>query len=69
MLEKRRGVLSTADDAQNEGRRVFSTQACFSHGDVELLQDLGLVQSAANKQGKPTRLTSDTTEIVFKIAV
>jgi len=43
----------------------------FKHvyGDVELLQDLGLVQSAANKQGKPTRLTTDTTEIVFKIAV
>ena len=39
------------------------------HGDVELLRDLGLVQSAANKQGKQTRLTSDTTEIVFKIAV
>ena len=45
--------------------------ADFKHvyGDVELLEDLGLVHSTANKQGKPTRLTSDTTEIVFKIAV
>ena len=39
------------------------------HGDVALLQDLGLVRATANKQGKPTRLTSDTREIVFKIAV
>jgi len=43
----------------------------FKHvyGDVEILQSLGLVQSNANKQGKPTKLTSETTEIVFKIAV
>ena len=39
------------------------------HGDVALLQDLGLVHATANKQGKPTRLTSDTSEIVLKIAV
>ena len=39
------------------------------HGDVALLQDLGLVRSTVNKQGKPTRLMSDTSEIVFKIAV
>ena len=43
----------------------------FKHvyGDVELLQSLGLVKTNQNKQGKPTRLTTDTTEIVFKIAV
>ena len=39
------------------------------HGDVALLQDLGLVRSTVNKRGKPTRLMSDTSEIVFKIAV
>lgn len=39
------------------------------HSDVALLQDLGLVHSTVNQKGKPTRLTSDTSEIVFKIAV
>ena len=39
------------------------------HGDVEMLRDLGLVHSTTNKQGKATRLTTDATEIVFKIAV
>ena len=39
------------------------------HEDVEILQSLDLVHAATSKQGKPTRLTSDTTEIVFKIAV
>ena len=39
------------------------------HGDVQVLRDLGLVRSTASKRGKPTRLTTGTTEIVFKIAV
>jgi predicted transcriptional regulator len=39
------------------------------HGDVEILQGLGLIQTTVNRQGKATRLSSDTTEIVFKIAV
>ncbi|MBI4402516.1 MAG: hypothetical protein HY537_00050 [Deltaproteobacteria bacterium] len=43
----------------------------FKHvyGDVELLQDLGLIESTTNSQGKPTKLTTDATEIIFKIAV
>ena len=39
------------------------------HGDVELLQGLGLVKATKDRQGKPTHLTSDTTQIIFKIAV
>lgn len=54
-------VAELARLAKRDFKRVY--------GDVELLQDLGLVRSTANKQGKPTRLTTDTTEIVFKIAV
>jgi len=37
--------------------------------DVALLQDLGLIHSTPNRQGKPTKLTSNATEIIFKIAV
>lgn len=54
-------VAELARLAKRDFKRVY--------GDVELLQDLGLVRSTANKQGKPTRLTTDATEIVFKIAV
>lgn len=39
------------------------------HGDVEILQGLGLIKTTVNRQGKATRLSSDTTVIVFKIAV
>jgi predicted transcriptional regulator len=39
------------------------------YADVEILQSLGLIHATTSKQGKPTKLTSDTTEIVFKIAV
>ena len=56
-------------DSVAELARLAKRDFKHVYGDVELLQDLGLVQSTANKQGKPTRLTSDTTEIVFKIAV
>ena len=56
-------------DSVSELARLAKRDFKHVYGDVELLQDLGLVHSTANKQGKPTRLTSDTTEIVFKIAV
>ena len=56
-------------DSVAELARLANRDFKHVYGDVELLQDLGLVQSTANKQGKPTRLTTDTTEIVFKIAV
>ena len=54
-------VAELARLANRDFKRVY--------GDVALLQDLGLVHSTVNKQGKPTRLTSDTSEIVLKIAV
>jgi predicted transcriptional regulator len=43
----------------------------FKHvyGDVEILQNLGLIKTTVNQRGKATRLSSDTTEIIFKIAV
>ena len=56
-------------DSVAELARLANRDFKHVHGDVEILRDLGLVQSAANKQGKPTRLTTDATEIVFKIAV
>ena len=56
-------------DSVAELARLANRDFKHVHGDVELLQDLGLVKSTANKQGKPTRLTTDTTEIIFKIAV
>jgi predicted transcriptional regulator len=56
-------------DSVAELARLAKRDFKHVYGDVELLQDLGLVHSTVNKQGKPTRLTSDTTEIVFKIAV
>ena len=49
--------------------RIVKRDFKHVHGDVELLQSLGLVKTSQNRQGKPTRLTTDTTEIVFKIAV
>jgi predicted transcriptional regulator len=54
-------VAELARLAKRDFKRVYE--------DVSLLQALGLVSSTLNKQGKPTKLTSDTTEIVFKIAV
>ena len=54
-------VAELARLANRDFKRVY--------GDLALLQDLGLVHSTVNKQGKPTRLTSDTSEIVLKIAV
>ena len=56
-------------DSVAELARLAKRDFKHVHGDVELLQDLGLVQSTPNKQGKATRLTTDATEIVFKIAV
>ncbi len=56
-------------DSVAELARLANRDFKHVYGDVELLQDLGLVQSTTNKQGKPTRLTTDTTEIVFKMAV
>ena len=49
--------------------RIVKRDFKHVHGDVELLQSLGLVKTSQNRQGKPTRLTTDTTEIVLKIAV
>jgi len=49
--------------------RIVKRDFKHVHGDVELLQSLGLVKTSQNRQGKPTRLTTDTTEIIFKIAV
>ena len=37
--------------------------------DVELLEELGLVKIAKSKRGVASRLDSNTTEIVFRIAV
>ena len=56
-------------DSVAELARLAGRDFKHVHGDVALLEDLGLVRSTVNKQGKPTRLTSDTSEIVFKIAV
>ena len=56
-------------DSVAELARLAKRDFKHVHGDVALLQELGLVHSTVNKQGKPTRLTSDTSEIVFKIAV
>lgn len=39
------------------------------HGDVELLKDLGLVKVSKALPGLSNALSSDTTEIVFRIAV
>ena len=56
-------------DSVAELARLAKRDFKHVHGDVALLQDLGLVRATTNKQGKPTRLTSDTREIVLKIAV
>ena len=56
-------------DSVAELARLAGRDFKHVHGDVALLEDLGLVRSTVNKQGKPTRLTSDTSEIVLKIAV
>ena len=56
-------------DSVAELARLAKRDFKHVHGDVALLQDLGLVGATANRQGKPTRLTSDTREIVLKIAV
>ena len=39
------------------------------HGDVEILKELGLIKSAKAAPGLSSALSSDTTEIVFRIAV
>lgn len=54
-------VAELARIAKRDFKRVYE--------DVELLQDLGLINSTTNQRGKPTKLTTDATEIVFKIAV
>ena len=54
-------VAELARIAKRDFKRVYE--------DVELLQDLGLIDATTNQQGKPTKLTTDATEIVFKIAV
>ena len=54
-------VSELARIANRDFKRVYE--------DVELLQGLGLIESTTNQQGKPTKLKSDTTEIIFKIAV
>ena len=39
------------------------------YGDVEILKTLGLVKTPRSRKGKSSALRSDTTEIVFRIAV
>jgi len=39
------------------------------HVDVELLKDMGLVSAPKASRGRASALRSDTTEIVFRIAV
>jgi predicted transcriptional regulator len=56
-------------DSITELARLAKRDFKHVHGDVDLLQNLGLVRSTPNKQGKPTRLTTNATEIVLKIAV
>ncbi len=80
-LEAVRSVLTENRLSLLRAIRVFKPESVaelarfvkrdFKHvyGDVELLQSLGLVKTNQNKQGKPTRLTTNTTEIIFKIAV
>ena len=62
-------IRKNKPDSVAELARLAGRDFKHVHGDVALLEDLGLVRSSVNKQGKPTRLTSDTSEIVFKIAV
>jgi len=64
-----RAIRLNKPESVAELARIVKRDFKHVHGDVELLQSLGLVKSNQNKQGKPTRLTTDTTEIVFKIAV
>lgn len=64
-----RAIRENKPESVAELARLVKRDFKHVHGDVELLQSLGLVKSSANRQGKPTRLTTDTTEIVFKIAV
>src|SRR5438874_6278523 len=68
LTENRLALLSLIrkykPDSVAELARLAKRDFKHVYGDVELLQDLGLVHSTANKQGRPTRLTSNTTEIV-----
>jgi len=56
-------------DSVSELARLAKRDFKHVYGDVELLENLGLIESTPNSQGKPTKLTTDATEIVFKIAV
>jgi len=56
-----RSVAALARMARRDFKSVYQ--------DVELLRHLGLVTAAESRQGAPSRLRSDTTEIVLRIAV
>jgi predicted transcriptional regulator len=64
-----RAIRLHAPESVAELARLVKRDFRHVHGDLELLQNLGLVKASSNRQGKPSKLTTDTTEIVFKIAV
>ncbi len=64
-----RAIRENKPESVAELARIVQRDFKHVYGDVELLRSLGLVKAVQNRQGKPTRLTTDTTEIVFKIAV
>ena len=64
-----RAIREHGPESVAELARVVKRDFKHVHGDVELLQGLGLVKATKDRQGKATRLTTDTTEIIFKIAV
>lgn len=73
LTENRLGLLRLIREKKPESvaelARLAKRDFKHVHGDIEILQSLGLVRSTTNKQGRRTKLTSDTTEIIFKIAV
>jgi len=73
LTENRLGLLKLIrkhkPNSVAELARIAKRDFKHVYGDVEILQGLGLVQATVNQRGKATGLSSDTTEIVFKIAV
>jgi predicted transcriptional regulator len=73
LTENRLYLLRTIREEKPESvaelARIVERDFKHVHEDVELLLSLGLVKASASKKGSATRLTTDTTEIVFRISV
>jgi predicted transcriptional regulator len=73
LTDNRLSLLRTIREKRPESvaelARIVKRDFKHVYGEVELFRGLGLLKSSPSRQGRPSRLTTDTTQIILKIEI